>query len=337
MYNRKVKSNRRKNAAVCLGVAALLTAGTAFLGVSSGRPAVYADTGSSSTVSKVVASNGEKSTTYYVATDKSSSELKEEIKDQIKEDDSSVKSVTFSSDSSLEVRSSGLSKSSVESSGNDVDTESEFCDSVVEDNAMDTTIVSTETKTTSIPYDTVNKTSSALRKTTKKVTGGVKGKTVKTYEVTTTNGETTDKELVSTKTTQPKTKVITKGTGSVAVRTGKTYSGTSGKEIANYAKKFVGNPYRWGGTSLTNGADCSGFIYSVYRHFGLNVARIPSTAGKRVSLSNLKPGDIILYSGHFSMYVGNGKVVHAINYQYGIRVTSLNWGKTARSARRVVK
>ncbi len=336
MYN-KVKSNRRKTAAVCLGMAALLSAGTAFLGVSSGHSAVYADTAGSTTVSKVVASNGEKSTTYYVATNKSSSELEQEVKNQIKEDNSNVKSVTFSDDSSLTVRSSGLDKTSVENSGNDVDSESEFCDSVVEDKALDTTIVSTETSTTTIPYKTVNKTSSALRKTTKKVTGGVKGKTVKTYEVTTTNGETTDKDLVSTKTTQPKTKVVTKGTGSVTVGTGKTYSGTSGQEIANYAKKFVGNPYRWGGTSLTNGADCSGFIYSVYRHFGLNVARIPSTAGKRVSLSNLKPGDIILYSGHFSMYIGNGKVVHAINYQYGIGITSLNWGKTARSARRVVK
>ncbi|MFC2662301.1 MAG: hypothetical protein ACFNYI_04040, partial [Eubacterium sp.] len=68
MYN-KVKSNRRKNAAVCLGIAALLSAGTAFLGVSSGHSAVYADTAGSSAVSKVVASNGEKTTTYYVATD----------------------------------------------------------------------------------------------------------------------------------------------------------------------------------------------------------------------------------------------------------------------------
>jgi cell wall-associated NlpC family hydrolase len=339
MHYNKVTSNRRKNAAVCLGIAALLTAGSAFLGVSSGRAAAYADTGNSANteVSKVVADNGSKTTTYYVATDLSSSELKDEIVDQVKEDDSRATSVSIGEDNSLDVQKTGMTEAAAESDGKTVDSEETFCEKVVDDNALDTTIVYNVKKTTKLAYKTVTRKSSALRKTTKKVTGGVKGKLVRKYSVTKTNGETTDKTLVATEKTSPKTKVVTKGTGSVTVRTGKTYTGTSGKEIAHYAKKFVGNPYVWGGTSLTRGADCSGFIYSVYRHFGLNVARIPSTAGKRVSLSNLKPGDIILYSGHFSMYIGNGKVVHAINYQYGINITSLNWGKTARSARRVVR
>lgn len=96
----------------------------------------------------------------------------------------------------------------------------------------------------------------------------------------------------------------------------------TGSSVVAYAKKFVGNRYVWGGTSLTNGADCSGFTMSVYRHFGYTIPRTSyaqRTAGRAVSsLASAKPGDLICYSGHVAIYAGNNKIVHAANSRRGI-------------------
>lgn len=292
----------------------------------------------SDSVSKVVTNNGNKTTTYYVKTSRSASEIKDGISDYLEDKDDSIQSVSFDDQDEITVTPLSDNQRAANENTSSQSTLSfkSFCKKVVNDNALDITTVSNDKEVVStIPYDTIQKTSSEMRKTTKKVTGGVKGKVYKNYKVTRKNGEVTDKTYVSTTTKDPVDKVVTTGTGSVNA-VGRTFSGTTGKKIVDYAKQFVGNPYVYGGTSLTNGCDCSGFIYSVYRHFGLNVPRIPYTAGKSVSLSNLQPGDIIIYSGHFAMYAGNGQVVHAINYQYGIRVTSMYFAKTPRAARRVV-
>ena len=113
-----------------------------------------------------------------------------------------------------------------------------------------------------------------------------------------------------------------------SVKNGGTASDTTvtkGESVVNYALKFVGNPYRWGGTSLTRGADCSGFVMSVYRHFGKSLPHssyAQRRVGRRVgSLSKAKPGDIICYSGHVAIYMGNNKVVHASNPRDGIKIT----------------
>lgn len=96
----------------------------------------------------------------------------------------------------------------------------------------------------------------------------------------------------------------------------------TGESVVAYAKKFVGNRYVWGGTSLTNGADCSGFTMSVYRNFGYSLPRTSyaqRTAGRAVgSLALAKPGDLICYSGHVAIYAGNNKIVHAANSRRGI-------------------
>ncbi len=99
-------------------------------------------------------------------------------------------------------------------------------------------------------------------------------------------------------------------------------TGSSGSDIAAYACQFVGNPYVPGGTSLTDGADCSGFIQSVYRQYGYSIPR-NSTAqrstGREVSYEDAQPGDIICYAGHVALYLGGGRIVHASTVRTGIK------------------
>ena len=116
-------------------------------------------------------------------------------------------------------------------------------------------------------------------------------------------------------------------------------SGSSkGQEIANYACKWIGNPYKAGGTSLTNGADCSGFVWAVYNHFGYSLPRssyAQSSAGKGISYSEAQPGDIIYYGGHVGIYIGNGQIVHASTERTGIKTQSATY-RSIITVRRIV-
>lgn len=107
-------------------------------------------------------------------------------------------------------------------------------------------------------------------------------------------------------------------------------SGSSGlgSSIASYALQFVGNPYVSGGTSLTHGADCSGFTWAVHRHFGISIPRVSSAqanGGKSVSLGSIQPGDILYYGGHVGIYIGGGKIVHASTPSTGIKISSYTY------------
>lgn len=110
---------------------------------------------------------------------------------------------------------------------------------------------------------------------------------------------------------------------------GSTVSGGTGSAVADYACQFLGNPYVWGGTSLTNGCDCSGFVMQVYAHFGYTSLPHSSSAqrnyGQAVSLENIQPGDIVCYNHHVGIYVGNGKIISALGRNYGITYSSVTY------------
>ena len=116
-------------------------------------------------------------------------------------------------------------------------------------------------------------------------------------------------------------------------------SSGSGSSIVDYALQFVGNPYVWGGTSLTNGADCSGFTQSVYAQFGYSLPRTSyeqQNWGTEVSYADAQPGDLICYGGHVAIYMGNGRIVHASNSVDGIKISDNAAYRTIVSVRRLV-
>jgi hypothetical protein len=112
-------------------------------------------------------------------------------------------------------------------------------------------------------------------------------------------------------------------------------------DLVQYAKQFVGNPYVWGGTSLTNGADCSGFTLSIYKKYGVTLphhAASQAKMGTSVEFSQLQPGDLVFYAkngsvNHVAIYIGNGQVIHASSPKTGIKISSLNY-RTPYCARR---
>lgn len=157
---------------------------------------------------------------------------------------------------------------------------------------------------------------------------------------------TSDKKIVKVK--KGKLTPVSVGTATVTAKvSGKKYtckvtvadySGMSveQKEVVSFALKYVGNRYRYGGTSLTNGTDCSGFTYSVYRNFGYNMQRTAYQqlcSTKSVKKKNLKPGDLIFYGSskascsHVALYIGNKKVVHASTESTGIVVSDYDYRK----------
>lgn len=102
----------------------------------------------------------------------------------------------------------------------------------------------------------------------------------------------------------------------------------SGQQVIDYACQFIGNPYVWGGTSLTEGADCSGFVQSVYGHFGISLPRTTYDmvySGYEVPYSEAQPGDLILYDGHVGLYMGDGTIVNAMNEADGIGICSATY------------
>ncbi|MBQ8877747.1 MAG: C40 family peptidase, partial [Lachnospiraceae bacterium] len=104
-------------------------------------------------------------------------------------------------------------------------------------------------------------------------------------------------------------------------------------EICQYAKQFLGNPYVWGGTSLTKGADCSGFVQSIFKKYGVSLprtSRAQANAGTKIQYSQIQPGDLIFYAkggtiNHVAIYIGGGQVIHASSPKTGIKISNYNY------------
>lgn len=150
----------------------------------------------------------------------------------------------------------------------------------------------------------------------------------KTYYFNSKGVQQTSNQVVNGK------KVVFNSNGTVYSYGGKVFSTnktsssgkaslTKGQQVVNYAVQFVGNPYKWGGSNLTKGADCSGFVMAVYAHFGIQLPHYDAWIRKRGravqgGLANAQPGDVVCYDGHVAIYMGNGRIVHAADYKYGI-------------------
>ncbi len=115
-------------------------------------------------------------------------------------------------------------------------------------------------------------------------------------------------------------------------------------DMCQYAKQFIGNRYVWGGTSLTKGADCSGFVLAIYAKYGYSLphsSRAQSQMGTKISLAEARPGDLVFYSGggrvnHVAMYIGGGQVIHASNPRTGIRVSDVGY-RSITTIRRLIR
>ena len=114
-------------------------------------------------------------------------------------------------------------------------------------------------------------------------------------------------------------------------------------DMVQYAKQFLGNPYVWGGTSLTKGTDCSGFTMGIYKHFGISLphsSRSQAGYGTKVDLANAKPGDLVFYGSgsginHVAMYIGNGQVIHASSKKTGIKISNVSY-RSIKTIRRII-
>lgn len=159
----------------------------------------------------------------------------------------------------------------------------------------------------------------------------------------TSNSSTTTSSSSSSKSSSTSKKPSSSSSSSNRGSSGSSDSGTvkgsgTGSEVASYALQFVGNPYVWGGSSLTGGADCSGFVMAVYSHFGVSLPHSSSSQssyGTSVSLSNAQPGDLVFYGNsginHVGIYIGGGRIVHAKGRKYGITTDAVGY-----SSKRIV-
>lgn len=163
------------------------------------------------------------------------------------------------------------------------------------------------------------------------------------------NGRTVDsKEQSAEVIKEPVKKVVlvgrakrpaAKGSSGPSASGGRTYSG-DGEAVAAFALQFEGNPYKYGGTSLTNGADCSGFVMAVYDNFGISLphsAVSMRSCGRSVTLAEAKPGDIICNPSHVGIYIGGGRMINAVNERRGIAVTSVTHTGSVVTVRRIVE
>jgi len=176
---------------------------------------------------------------------------------------------------------------------------------------------------------------------------GESGSQIITNEMTAVNGKVLTSSVVDTAVIKDAVaSIFYKGTKERPKDTiradysGKIMGSGDGAAIARYATQFVGNPYKYGGTSPENGADCSGFVMAIYGRHGISLPRTvgpQSYCGKGVSLAEAKPGDVVCYSSHVGIYIGGGKIVHASTPRGGIKIGGVHDTGPITTIRRIVE
>lgn len=193
-----------------------------------------------------------------------------------------------------------------------------------------TIVAKTETEEKYTPKTTYKPDDEMFVGDTRTEEGGRQGKKLVTKKITSVNGEMTEEKILDTEIIdEGEPTVIYMGTkGLPDGEDWKTYDGEpqfdNGADLVEYGKKFLGNPYVKGGVSLTDGCDCVGFVRAMYKFYGVNLPATLGKVGRRVSVSEIKPGDIVCYNyQHVALYLGDGKVIHSANPKKGICISDI--------------
>ena len=235
-------------------------------------------------------------------------------------------------ESKKETESSAQTESSSEASS---ETKTEASSEVTTETSSETTTESSSATTTETSTETTTETTTETSsETTTETTTGTS---------TETTTETASQAPSETATESAATETSSEASAEAAPAAETTSAAAAvsshGESVADFAVQFVGNPYVYGGTSLTNGADCSGFVMSVYKNFGVSLPH-SSSADRNVGtdvggLENAQPGDIVCYTGHVGIYIGDGQIVHASTASTGIKISEADY-RTPVAVRRVL-
>ena len=246
------------------------------------------------------------------------------------------------SESQTETSSEEESKKETESSAQTESSSEASSETKTEASSEATTETSSETTTESSSETTTDTSTETTTETTTETSSETTTETT-TGTSTETTTETASQAPSETATESAATETSSEASAEAAPAAETTSAAAAvsshGESVADFAVQFVGNPYVYGGTSLTNGADCSGFVMSVYKNFGVSLPH-SSSADRNVGtdvggLENAQPGDIVCYTGHVGIYIGDGQIVHASTASTGIKISEADY-RTPVAVRRVL-
>lgn len=246
------------------------------------------------------------------------------------------------SESQTETSSEEESKKETESSTQTESSSEASSETKTEASSEATTETSSETTTESSSETTTETSTETTTETTTETSSETTTETT-TGTSTETTTETASQAPSETATESAATETSSEASAEAAPAAETTSAAAAvsshGESVADFAVQFVGNPYVYGGTSLTNGADCSGFVMSVYKNFGVSLPH-SSSADRNVGtdvggLENAQPGDIVCYTGHVGIYIGDGQIVHASTASTGIKISEADY-RTPVAVRRVL-
>ena len=231
-----------------------------------------------------------------------------------------------------ETESSAQTESSSEASS---ETKTEASSEATTETSSETTTESSSETTTETSTETTTETTTETSsETTTETTTGTSTETT-----TETASQAPSETATESAATETSSEASAEAAPAAETKSAAAAVSSHGESVADFAVQFVGNPYVYGGTSLTNGADCSGFVMSVYKNFGVSLPH-SSSADRNVGtdvggLENAQPGDIVCYTGHVGIYIGDGQIVHASTASTGIKISEADY-RTPVAVRRVL-